>query len=170
VPRIISVWQSGLVVLLVSVTCIILVCGMACIWIPKPNSWTYSFVEVWAQSESSHTLGFSLKCLHYKPGFKPLLLKERGGGRSRSDCEWQGGKLLRLLSHLRPRNWPLASQIKLCWVIFSYTAGSAAMIGLSMEQKCGLPVDFRQEILLSYILRLIFFWSKICILYKCIKT
>ncbi len=39
--------------------------------------------------------------------FKPLLLKDGGKGRVKSvrrgDCEQQGGKLLRLLSQLRPR-------------------------------------------------------------------
>jgi hypothetical protein len=40
--------------------------------------------------------------------FKPLLLKGVGvKSVSRGDCEQQGGKLLRLLSQLRPRIRPL---------------------------------------------------------------
>jgi hypothetical protein len=40
--------------------------------------------------------------------FKPLLLKRKGEVKSisRGDCDWQGGKLLRLLSQLRPRIRP----------------------------------------------------------------
>jgi hypothetical protein len=43
--------------------------------------------------------------------FKPLLLKRGGGVKSisRGDFEWQGGKLLRLLSQLRRRIRPLHS-------------------------------------------------------------
>ncbi len=40
----------------------------------------------------------------------PFAQGGRGGGLksvSRGDCEQQGGKLLRLMSQLRPRIWPL---------------------------------------------------------------
>ncbi len=65
----------------------------------KPNSWTYNFVEV-----SGHNLESSSKQI----SFKPLLW--RGGGVkfvSRGDCKLQEGKLVKLLSKVRPRIPPL---------------------------------------------------------------
>ncbi len=54
--------------------------------------------------------GFCLQCLHYKPFQTTFALGVGGGGGvksvSRGDCEWQGGKLRRLLSQLRPKMRP----------------------------------------------------------------
>ncbi len=50
-------------------------------------------------------LKFSCTMLPLQPSFKPLLLKE-GGVKSvnKGDCEYQGGKLLRLLPRLTSKN------------------------------------------------------------------
>ena len=73
----------------------------------KSNSWVYNFVEVSGHNpESSQTWGFHI--LHYKPVSNHFC--SRGGVKSvRGDCEFQGEKLLRLLSQLRPRIRPLWS-------------------------------------------------------------
>jgi hypothetical protein len=74
----------------------------------KPNSF---FVEVSGHNlESVQTLDFRTQCLHYIPVSNHFFLGGGGGVKSISrddDCEYQGGKLLRLLSQLRPRTWPL---------------------------------------------------------------
>jgi hypothetical protein len=59
--------------------------------------------------ESSPTWGFRRQCLHYKLVSNQFCSKEGGGGVKsvgRGDCEEQWGKLLRLLSRLRPRIRP----------------------------------------------------------------
>jgi hypothetical protein len=63
------------------------------------SAWTYNFVEVSQFSD----LRFLYTMFTLQTSFKPLLLGEGGGGVksvSRSDCEWQGGKFLGLLSRL----------------------------------------------------------------------
>ncbi len=54
------------------------------------------------------TLEVSVYNVYITNQFKPTLLKGRGvKAVSNGDCEWQGGKLLRLLSQLRPTSWSL---------------------------------------------------------------
>jgi hypothetical protein len=76
----------------------------------NPNSWTYNFDEVSGHSlESSQTWGIRIQCLHYKPVSRHFCSAGRGvKSVNRGDCEKQGGKLLRLLSQLRPRIRPQA--------------------------------------------------------------
>ncbi len=78
----------------------------------KPNSWMYNFTYVSGHNlVSSQAWGFRIQCLLYKPVPNPNHFCSGGGGGrksvSRSDCEWQGGKLLRLLSQWRPRFGPV---------------------------------------------------------------
>jgi hypothetical protein len=54
---------------------------------PKPNSWTYNFVEVSGHyHESSRTWGFHIQCLHYKPVSNHFWL----GGVWESKIRWLG--------------------------------------------------------------------------------
>ncbi len=94
--------------------------------IQKQNSWSYNFVEVSGHNPvSSQTWGFHIKCLHNKPVFQTTFTLWGGGGVKSvilGDCEWQGGKLLGLLSQLRPRIRP---QIQLvCLFILLSCLGS----------------------------------------------
>jgi hypothetical protein len=48
----------------------------------KPNSWTNNFVEVSGHNlDSSHTCGFRIQCLHYKPVSNHFFLKGGGGSK-----------------------------------------------------------------------------------------
>ncbi len=75
----------------------------------KPNSWTSNFVQVSGHNlASSQTWGFSMLCNVYITNqFQTTFTGWGGGGErvslNRGDCEKQGGKLLRLVSQLRPR-------------------------------------------------------------------
>ncbi len=85
-------------------------CDMDCLN-QKPNSWTYNFVEVSGHNfERSQTWCFRSQCLHYNQFQATFFLGGGGVVKSvcRSDCEWKGGKLWRLLSQLRPRIRPQA--------------------------------------------------------------
>ncbi len=69
----------------------------------KPNSWTYNFVEASGHNlERTQTWGFRIQCFQKKP-----FLLQGGGSFSTGDCEYQRGKLFRILSKLRPRIRPL---------------------------------------------------------------
>ncbi len=80
---------------------------------PKLNSLKYSFVEVSGHNlENSQTWGFHVQCLHNKPVSNHFWPGVGGGGWgvksiSSGDCEYQGRKLLRLFSQVRPRIPPL---------------------------------------------------------------
>ncbi len=74
----------------------------------KPNSWTYSFAEISGHNlEISQTWGFRIQRLHYKTVTNHFCSNKSV---SRGDCEQQGGKLWRILSHLHPRMRPLVER------------------------------------------------------------
>ncbi len=71
------------------------------------------------------------QCEHYKPVFKPLLLGVGEGGlKFLSRGEKQGEKLLRHLSQLRPRIWPLGAVLiaTVCSVFTAHHAKFQAMV------------------------------------------
>ncbi len=63
-----------------------------------------------ANLESSQNWGFRIQCLYNKPDSThfPTFAQGVWGVKlvSIGDCEYQGGKILRLFSQLRPRIWP----------------------------------------------------------------
>ncbi len=93
----------------------------------KPNSWSYSFIEVSGHNlESSQTWGFCIDFLNQREGgvwfsiriFSFLIYRNCKRFREfeeiaisrqscRGECEYQGGKLLRLLSGFRQRIRPV---------------------------------------------------------------
>ncbi len=78
--------------------------NIPCATLKRGGSWVTS-VYLWTGCYSIHYL-----CT-LQNSFKPLLPQKGKGGRSKihqqGDCEQQGGKLLRLLSQLRPGIRPL---------------------------------------------------------------
>jgi hypothetical protein len=91
--------------------------------------------------------------------FKPLLLKRCGGVKSVGigDCEKQGGKLVRLLSQLRPGILPQSRVPTLVYLCFSLMLSSSfllvVLLSNSFVQPLGVPTDenFRKDFLYSFV-------------------